>query len=91
MGMARRSIGIDVAPPAASWPGGNWRYGGVVGCGRLHAATAEVAAGRVMQYDPAALQAAKMAIIRGLDLPLPEGIKLESQYVGLTLPRRKKG
>ena len=43
-----------------------------------------------MEKDQVVVQAAKLAIIRGLDLPLPEGIKLESQYVGLTLPRRKK-
>ena len=52
--------------------------------------TAEAMARRIMEKDPVVVQAAKMAIIRGLDLPLPEGIKLESQYVGLTLPRRKR-
>jgi len=52
--------------------------------------TAEALARRIMEKDQVVVQAAKLAVIRGLDLPLTEGIKLESQYVGLTLPRRKR-
>ena len=39
--------------------------------------------------DPVVVQAAKQAVVRGLDLPLAEGLALEAQYVALTLPRRQ--
>ena len=54
-------------------------------------ATAEALARKIMEKDQVVVRAAKLAVIRGLDLPLAEGLKLEAQYVGLTLPRRKRG
>ncbi|MBI2886457.1 MAG: enoyl-CoA hydratase/isomerase family protein [Chloroflexi bacterium] len=52
--------------------------------------TAEALARKIMEKDQVVVRAAKLAVTRGLDLPLAEGLKLEAQYVGLTLPRRKR-
>jgi enoyl-CoA hydratase/carnithine racemase len=41
--------------------------------------TAEAWAERIAALPPAAVQAAKQAVLRGLDLPLREGIELESR------------
>ncbi|MEK7216101.1 MAG: enoyl-CoA hydratase/isomerase family protein [Chloroflexota bacterium] len=54
-------------------------------------ATAAALARRIAALDPVVVQAAKLAVVRGLDLPLAEGLALEAQYVGLTLSRRKRG
>jgi len=51
---------------------------------------AESLARRIAAQDPVVVQAAKLAVTRGLDLPLSEGLALEAQYVGLTLSRRKR-
>lgn len=53
--------------------------------------TAESLAQRIAAQDPVVVQAAKLAVNRGLDLPLAEGMALEAQYVELTLSRRKRG
>ena len=45
---------------------------------------AEKLAEKIAQFDPAALIAAKQAVIRGLDLKLEEGLKLERR-LGLSL------
>ncbi len=47
------------------------------------APAAEVALARILAHDPAVVQTAKEAIVRGLDLPLAEGLRLEA-----TLARR---
>jgi enoyl-CoA hydratase/carnithine racemase len=51
---------------------------------------AEAMARAIAEKDPVVVQATKLAIIRGMDLPLAEGLALEAQYVALTLPRRKR-
>ena len=53
-------------------------------------ATAEAMARTIMEKDPVVVQAAKQAVVRGLDLPLAEGLALEAHYVALTLERRKR-
>ena len=60
----------------------------VVPRAQLYAET-EAMALAIAAKDPVVVQAAKQAVVRGLDLPLAEGLALEAQYVALTLPSRK--
>jgi len=41
--------------------------------------TAEKLARQIASLDPAAVRSAKQAVLRGLDLPLAEGLELESR------------
>jgi enoyl-CoA hydratase/carnithine racemase len=41
--------------------------------------TAEETAGRIASFDPAAVRNAKQALVRGLDLPLEQGLALEKR------------
>ena len=51
---------------------------------------AEAVARRIMAHDPVVVHAAKLAVVRGLDLPLAEGLALEAQYVALIWKSRRR-
>jgi enoyl-CoA hydratase len=57
--------------------------------------TARELAGKIASLDPMAVRSAKQAVVRGMDLPLAEGLELERRLAaGLgrkTSPSRKKG
>ena len=53
--------------------------------------TAEEMAGTIASYEPLAVRNAKQAVIRGLELPLVEGLDLEKRLAsGLHLVMNKK-
>jgi enoyl-CoA hydratase/carnithine racemase len=47
--------------------------------------SAEDMAGRLASCDPAALRYAKQAVVRGADLPLPQGLDLETRLAALLM------
>ena len=52
--------------------------------------TAEEMARKIAFYDPIAVRNAKQAVVRGLDLPLPQGLDLERRFASeLSLMTRK--
>ena len=54
--------------------------------------TAEEMAKKIASYDPIAVRNAKQAVVRGLDLPLTEGLELEKRLASeLRLATGKKG
>jgi enoyl-CoA hydratase len=51
--------------------------------------SAEEMAKRIASFDPMAVRSAKQAVLRGLDLPLSEGLNLEKRLASeLRLMRR---
>lgn len=51
--------------------------------------TAEEMAKKIVSFDPIAVRRAKQAVLRGLDLPLSEGLNLEKRLASeLRLMRR---
>jgi len=54
--------------------------------------TAEEMAGKIASYDPMAVRNAKQAVVKGLDLPLPQGLDLEKRLASeLSLMTRSRG
>ncbi|MEW6034193.1 MAG: enoyl-CoA hydratase-related protein [Chloroflexota bacterium] len=53
--------------------------------------TVEELARRVASYDPAVVRAVKEAVVRGLDLNLADGLRLESQLAAHVQSTRRKG
>jgi enoyl-CoA hydratase/carnithine racemase len=51
--------------------------------------TAEALAKKIASYDPYAVRKAKEAVVRGMDLPLPEGLSLERRLAQEVALRRK--
>lgn len=54
-----------------------------------HLASAESVARKILEKDQRAVMLAKEAVVRGLDLPLAEGIRLEAQLAAMTRGGKK--
>jgi enoyl-CoA hydratase len=50
--------------------------------------TAEQIARQIAHFDPMAIRSAKQAVVRGLDLTLPQGVELERKLASLLLQSR---